>query len=103
MKILDAMSETGLVQPNTFREKNIVPVFFRLTAAWKSRPKPSELAEYLERKGFNLKITPSPIRLIYRQSAFLAMYKRLLSSQPMCPEAERQQSLRFCLENAMNY
>ncbi|MEM2001033.1 MAG: DegT/DnrJ/EryC1/StrS family aminotransferase [Candidatus Methanomethylicaceae archaeon] len=98
--IIDALNETGLTQPIDFKKQGIKPSFFRLTAAWKNKPKEMFLLRELKRRGFTLELEPPPVRLIYRQPAFVAQYGSMLNGVPRCPEAERQARVRFCLKSA---
>jgi dTDP-4-amino-4,6-dideoxygalactose transaminase len=91
-KIITELNRTNLVEPIRFGEQAIKPAFFRLSAAWKG--KPQERA--LERDLGNIRLAPSPVRLLYRQPAFVAQYGRGMVAS-VCPQAERQAKKRFCL------
>lgn len=93
-RIIEALNGMGLTEPIHFARRHIVPSFFRLTAAWRNRQNEECLRTQLSRQGLQVRLTPAPVRLIYRQPAFLAQYKAERSS---CPIAERQERQRFCL------
>ncbi len=93
--IIDALNEIGFTEPIEFRRAGILPSFFRLTAAWSAKPRPRKLLRELASHGTTVRIEPPPARLVYRDPAFLAQYS--VHEDPRCPNAERQQLLRFCL------
>jgi dTDP-4-amino-4,6-dideoxygalactose transaminase len=95
LHVLDLMNESGQIQPVRFRESQIVPSFFRLTAAWKNAPRAEQLLGFLKSRGVTATIQPKPVRLVYRQPAFLAQYGSF--EAPECPNAERQERMRFCV------
>ena len=91
-QIIDKLNRTNLVEPIRFGEQAIKPAFFRLSAAWKGMPQERALARELA----DVRLAPSPVRLLYRQAAFVAQYgQRTVAS--LCPHAERQAQKRFCL------
>jgi hypothetical protein len=71
---------------------DIKPAFFRLSAAWKGKPQ----ERVLERELQDIRLAPSPVRLLYRQPAFVAQHGRGMVAS-VCPQAERQAKKRFCL------
>lgn len=97
MQIIDALNEIGLTQEIHYRENQINPSFFRLTAAWKGIARDEKLASKLLKHGFRLRAEQAPLGIVYRQPAFVAQYKSLLTSSPACPRAEQQTERRFCL------
>lgn len=97
-ELIEALNATGITEPIEFRRQNIEPSFFRLTAAWRDMPDEERLRRELATAGFEMEIVLPPVRLIYRQPAFLAQYGQRLRKQPRCPQAERQATARFCLE-----
>ena len=70
----------------------VEPAFCKLTALWNGRPQPTLLARALDG---TVDIVPAPVRLLYRQSAFLTQYAARWITRPKCPEAERQARARF--------
>ncbi len=98
LELIEALNATGVTEPIEFRQHNIEPSFFRLTAAWRDRPREERLRQQLTAAGFEVELAPSPVRLIYRQPAFLTQYGHKLRGQPRCPQAARQARVRFCLE-----
>ena len=98
-EILDVLNATGLTEPVRFRKSNIEPAFFRLTAAWKGAPRPDVLQALLQRRGFAGELLPAPVRLIYRQAAFLSQYGRRMPRAPRCPVAARQALRRFAVRD----
>ncbi len=96
-RVIDALNDIGWTQRIAFREQGIEPSFFRLTAAWRARPKPRKLVESLASHGLSISLEAPPIRLLYRQPAFLAQYARVVRGRPRCPVAELQAQVRFCL------
>jgi len=97
-ELINLLNATATIEPIEFRQQDIEPSFFRLTAAWRGRPDQERLHKELATAGVSVDVLPPPIRLIYRQPAFLAQYGRRLRKQPHCPEAEHQARTRFCLE-----
>lgn len=94
-EILDDMNASGLIEPVRFRESGILPSFFRLTAAWRDIPQPSGLVRFLRERGLPATIQPAPVRLIYRQPAFLAQFGAPEAVE--CRAAECQERRRFCV------
>jgi perosamine synthetase len=97
-ELIKVLNATAITEPIEFRQQDIEPSFFRLTAAWCGRPDEGRLLRELATAGMRVRVVPPPIRLIYHQPAFLAQYGRRLRKQPRCPEAEHQAKTRFCLE-----
>lgn len=96
-RIVDVLNETGLIQPMQFESPRIEPSFFRLTAAWRKGSQEDLLRVQLRQRGCTAELGPVPVRLIYRQPAFLAQYRRRISTPPQCLVAERQAHSRFAL------
>ncbi len=95
--IIDLLNSIGLTEKIAFKEHNIAPSFFRLTAAWRAKPKPSKLIEELRYNGFSARLETLPVRLLYRQPAFIAQYQKNVKVVYNCPQAEKQIRKRFCL------
>lgn len=87
------LNALGLTEPIRFRQENIVPSFFRLTAAWKGKAQAQALVKELGR----VQLAEPPVRLIYRQPAFLAQYGRRFKQPSRCKAAECQAVRRFCV------
>lgn len=96
-KAISALNKIGLTAPVEFASQQIVPSFFRLSAEWTSAPQPKGLEHELCVLGFHLRVNDIPVKLLYRQNAFIAQYPILARKANMCPEAERQVARRFCL------
>ncbi|MDF0555616.1 DegT/DnrJ/EryC1/StrS family aminotransferase [Kamptonema sp. UHCC 0994] len=94
-RLIETLNAIGLTQPIRFQQQQIIPSFFRLTAAVLEDVSEAEIQSALKEHGLSVILSPPPIRLIYRQPSFLAMY-----SQPVreCPIAEQQASLRVSFE-----
>lgn len=95
-RMIAALNESSLTEPIAFEKEDIEPSFFRLTAAWKDRPRESALLIEFRRRGVAVSLSPPPVRLIYRQPAFVAQYGHRLK-RARCPQAEHQARKRFCL------
>lgn len=98
-RMIAALNEIGLTEPIAFEREGIEPSFFRLTAAWKDRPRVSALRRELLNRELRVSIESPTVRLLYRQPAFVAQYGRRLKRAP-CPQAEHQARKRFCLVKA---
>jgi perosamine synthetase len=96
-KIIDTLNSSGLTEEIDFERHDILPAFFRLTAAWKGPARPFELLRYLEKNVVPAKLEPMPIQLIYKQTAFLAQDERSSKSIHRCLQAELQFERRFCV------
>jgi dTDP-4-amino-4,6-dideoxygalactose transaminase len=96
-ELIEALNASGLTQQIEFRPQNIQPSFFRLTAAWRDRPARARIERELAAAGSRVEIVPPPVRLVYRQPAFLTQFARRLRKPPSCPVAELQARSRFCL------
>jgi len=96
-ELINVLNATETTEPIEFREQDIEPSFFRLSAAWRGRPDETRLRQELAAAGLRVEVLPPPVRLIYRQPAFLAQYAHSMREQPCCPEAEHQARSRFCL------
>lgn len=99
-EILEILNMSKLVEPLSYRRRNIEPSFSRLTAAWKGAPHPQKLLPLLRNQGIEAEVLPVPVRLIYEQPAFLAQYGREMASTPRCPVADRQAAKRFALKTS---
>jgi perosamine synthetase len=94
-RMIASMNKIGLTKEISLPDAEIEPSFFRLTAQWAGRPVPAQLRRALSEP---IDIVPSPVRLLYRQPAFLAHCKSASRGKPWCPEAERQARERFGVE-----
>jgi len=90
--LIEQINDSGATEPICFRELNLAPSFSSLTAAWKRGPSPRKLP--------GISIRPAPVRLIYRQSAFLDQFGSGLRPLLQCTVAERQEKTRFCMSEA---
>ncbi|MBN1829804.1 MAG: aminotransferase class V-fold PLP-dependent enzyme [Deltaproteobacteria bacterium] len=97
--IIKALNEIGLTENVDFASRGIVPTFFSLTAAWKSGKAQGDLlTRRLREYGFRMNVDHSPVRLLYRQPAFMGQYGSALGENTRrCRQAERQSRCRFCL------
>ena len=100
LEVIQVLNSTGLTEPADYCSDGIFPAFFRLTAAWKNKPRPGNLHRELEARGLSVRIEPPPARVVYREAAFLAQYP--YSCKPHCPVAEKQARARFCLVKNTN-
>src|SRR5439155_6754298 len=66
------LNALALTEPIRFEEQGIEPSFFRLTAAWKDKRREAALVKHLG----SISLAEPPIRLLYRQAAFIAQYRR---------------------------
>ncbi len=98
LQMVEALNLTALVEPLEFHRQGVESSFYRLTAAWRADSDEARLLGELRPVDQQLKISPPPVRLIYRQPAFLAQYGRRLRRPPHCPVAELQAGRRFYLE-----
>jgi perosamine synthetase len=97
-RVIEAMNKIGLTEKIDFMSRRIAPTFFRLTAAWNENKRcESDLLQALHSHGFQMTIELSPIRLLYRQPAFIAQYSGALRHACQCLQAENQSKKRFCL------
>lgn len=92
------LNRSGLTVPTRWQEEGIVPSFFRLTFRWAGVPDEASLAATLRSSGYEARISPSPIRLVYQQSAFLTQFERRTTVPPDCPVAEVAAARSFCLD-----
>lgn len=95
--VVHALNEIELTVPIDFAPGRIEPAFFRLSAEWKITANPSALENELEKRGINLQVSYSPIKLLYRHAAFSVGYPSLAKYAKRCRQAERQADQRFCL------
>lgn len=100
-ELIKALNQIGLTEEIRFVEDSIEPTFFRFTAAWKRRPCEARLVKALRKCSLNVGLEPFPIRLLYRQSSFLAQYGKSVK-HVYCTEAERQHRTRFCMAISMH-
>lgn len=94
--LIEALNELGHTDEITFQKQDIEPAFFRLTAKWKDKPKRERLVRELTERSLPVSLEQLPVRLIYKQPAFLAQYKSNGAIR-RCPEAERQMQKRVCI------
>ncbi|MGH9773064.1 MAG: DegT/DnrJ/EryC1/StrS family aminotransferase [Candidatus Acidiferrales bacterium] len=97
LRMLDTMNGTGLVEPVDLTRRNIESSFFRLTAAWNGVPRSGDLRDQLRSHGIEAETLSAPVRLIYKQPAFLAQYGERMRHAPCCPVAEDQAARRFAI------
>jgi len=99
LELATALNTIGMTDKIDYASKSIEPSFFRFTAAWKKRAESDGLEEALMKYGYDSRTEPIPLRLIYRQAAFVAQQGRRIGKKPaVCPNAEAQVDKRFCLE-----
>lgn len=103
LQVIDCLNNSGLIEPADFREKDILPAFFRLTVELKTKAGGGKIESYLVEKGFNAKTVSVPVSLIYQNEAFLAQYKKQFSLPEICLVAERQVKQRVGLVLTKNY
>jgi perosamine synthetase len=94
--LIGALNGSGLTQPIDFSDRGIEPAFFRVTAAWRRNEQSSRLGDYLSTAGWVVAVGPAPVRLVYRQTGFLAQFARCRTGA-RCPVAEQQARRRFCV------
>ena len=100
LRIIRVLNAIGLTETIDFEDRDIMPSFFRLTAAWNSRAQEKRLVKAAMMDfGLNLSLSAAPVRLLYRQPAFIAQYGQFLNRSRHCPEAERQEKIRFCINS----
>jgi dTDP-4-amino-4,6-dideoxygalactose transaminase len=93
--VIAALNATGLAEGIDFAGRAIEPSFFRLTAAWKAKPREERLVSELRENGFEVALGSPPVTLVYRQASFLAQYARRFSAPFRCARAEEQVKKRF--------
>jgi hypothetical protein len=98
-ELIDALNEIGLTDRIDFREWEIAPSFFRMSATWKDEPQDEALLKALGDRGFSVCLESPPVRLIYQQPAFLAMYGGL-DCWDACPRAESYAWRQVCLRGS---
>ncbi len=86
MRWIERLEAGNRIEPSRLALRGIEPSFPRCTAAWKG----------IQEDAGGWRISPAPVRLLYRQPAFLAQYGPI--DPPECPRAERQQAVRVCVE-----
>jgi len=96
-QVVDALNSIGLTEYIGFKERDILPSFFRLNATWKQMAQPSRLLGELERRKLAATFEQPPVHLIYDQPAFIAQFRRRIRNQPHCPIAERYARDSFCI------
>ncbi len=95
LEITEALDASGLTDALRIPgDDECRPSFSRLSVALRSRTTPCEVEMYLERAGFGVNVTESPVTLLYRHPAFPASLDRIGS----CPTAEDQHQRRVVLE-----
>ncbi len=97
-ELIEALNATGLTEPLHFLERRIAPTFFRLSVARKPGTRRKHLGRVLSRSAPSAWLAPPPVRLLYRQGAFLAQYSGIWET-PGCPVAEDQARRRVCVVN----
>jgi len=97
LEVLDCLNKSGLIEPADFREKDILPSFFRLTVELKRNSDEQKIKTYLAEQGIGAKTASVPISLIYQNAAFLAQYKKQFSLPKPCLVAESQFKQRIGL------
>ncbi len=103
LALADIINTTGMTERIDYSSKTIEPSFFRFTAAWRKKMRKKELEEEMLLHGYDIRIEPAPILLLYRQTAFVAQYRRKISKRrASCVNAEAQTKKRFCIELAKN-
>lgn len=102
LKVIDCLTQSELIEPAKFREKDILPSFFRLTVELKKNSDEQKIERYLTEQGFNAKTASVPVSVIYQNGAFLAQYKKQFSLSKPCLAAERQAERRIGLALTKN-
>jgi perosamine synthetase len=97
MEMISLINQMGICEPITFKERKILPAFFRLSAAWLDKPEERVLKDVLAKHGLRVEISELPCRIVYRHPTFLAQFKERLSERIHCPAAETQSRKRFCI------
>lgn len=94
-ELIAALNETSLVEEIGFKERGLLPSFFRVTAAWMEEEREEDLLDVLQSRGIEARIEPASLEPIYQNPAYQAQYDE--SPNVTCPVAERQADRRFCL------
>ncbi|MFP4338710.1 MAG: hypothetical protein ACLFQP_12375, partial [Halothece sp.] len=81
-QVIDILNESGLTEVISWQTEQILPSFFRFCAAWKNDHQEDKLLTQLKKRGFHVQLHPLTIQLIPQQSAFIAQYSHLFSTQP---------------------
>lgn len=97
LQLIDCLDESGLTEFAGFREKNILPSFFRLTVELKKKSGQKKIERYLAGQGFNVKSVSVPVSLVYQNQAFIAQFGKQFSLPQACLVAERQIEKRIGL------
>ena len=84
---LDELEASGRIESLGFHDAAIEPTFPELVVPWR------EAADTADQ----WMAWPTPVRLLYQQPAFLAVYRDALGPAPLCPVAERQAAIRMCV------
>ncbi len=95
-QILELAAQAGFTREANFRSRRIEPTFLRLTAVWRGKPRPRQLANGLAAHGIRVSVGPAPVRPLYLQPAFQAQWP-WFAADAHCPEAERQSRRRFAV------
>lgn len=98
-RLLRAAESTGLLDPLTreWRKRRILPAFTRVVARWAARPDPDRLVTALYAGGYRTTVAPCPLKLVYQQRSFTALYGHLAHGPVRCPAAERTVPRLLCL------
>ncbi len=97
-RMLDVLSDGDWIDLPSWRGRAIRPAFFRLGAAWKSKPNVPGLEDYLAGRGYAASVGALPVRVLYKEPPFLARAGSRLSSDAACPVAEQEVARHFTLE-----
>lgn len=95
-ELIDEINKIGYTEKLDFRDKNIEPSFFKITASWRKYSMNVELQKELVRRGYKVTIDKAPVRLIFKQPSFLCQFDHLFKkNSTYCPEAEHQTKKRI--------
>lgn len=97
LEIMDCLNKSGLIEPIEFRDKDILPSFFRFTVELKKNSNEQKIESYLADQGFRAITGSVPVSVIYQNDAFLAQYEKQFSLPKICLVAERQARQRISL------
>jgi perosamine synthetase len=93
--LIKALNEIGLTEPITFQEQDILPSFFRLSAAWKNQSDNSSLLKALKAYDLLFKIEASSIHLVCNKLAIFRDFSNCKYSR-FFSVAENQARKRIC-------
>jgi perosamine synthetase len=88
-----AMDGSCLTEPLRYADSDLQPTYFRLTAAWRGRPRPQVLRRAFQAEGFTEDVRPLRIQPLYRGGAFRAAWSGVHLGR--CPVAEDQATRRI--------